>query len=123
VLALAGIVGFFYSSDFGSPGDVEAVFGVLNVNGWENLAHILTGAVGLIAFSTDPSGVRGYALALGVFYVVAAGWGLIAGSGHPILGVVPVNAGENVLHAVLGLAGVAAALTTPKPESDSPEGA
>ena len=49
-LVVAGIIGFFYSSDFGSPGDVDAVFGILDVNGWHNVVHILTGALGLLAF-------------------------------------------------------------------------
>jgi uncharacterized protein DUF4383 len=45
-LVLAGIIGFFYSADFGSPGDVDAVFGILDVNGWHNVVHILCAGAG-----------------------------------------------------------------------------
>ena len=48
-LVVAGIIGFFYSASFGSPGDVDDVFGILAVNAWHNIVHILTGAIGLLA--------------------------------------------------------------------------
>jgi hypothetical protein len=51
VLVVAGIIGFFYSSDFGDPGDVDGVLGILDVNGWHNVVHIVTGALGLVAYS------------------------------------------------------------------------
>jgi Domain of unknown function (DUF4383) len=47
LLFVAGIVGFFYDASFGSLGDVEIVLGVLPVNGWLNLLHLATGALGL----------------------------------------------------------------------------
>src|SRR5213596_1893014 len=97
-LVIAGIVGFFYSSDFGSPGKVDAVFGILDVNGWHNVLHILTGVLGLLAFGAGVYAVRQYALALGAVYIVLAIWGFIVGSGDSILGIIPVNTGDNVLH-------------------------
>jgi Domain of unknown function (DUF4383) len=114
VLAVAGIIGFFYSSDFGSPGDVESVFGILDVNGWHNVVHILTGALGLLAFSAGEYAARQYALALGVAYLIVAVWGYIIGDGDSILGIVPVNTGDNVLHLLLGLAGLAAGYASAK---------
>jgi hypothetical protein len=45
VLVVAGIIGFFYSSDFGSPGKVDGVLGILDVNGWHNVVHIATGVL------------------------------------------------------------------------------
>src|SRR4051794_9120630 len=42
-LLLVGVVGFFYSSAFGSPGEVDALFGIFDVNGFDNLLHVLTG--------------------------------------------------------------------------------
>jgi hypothetical protein len=112
-LFVAGIIGFFYSSSFGSPGDVGAVFGVLEVNAWHNLVHIASGAVGLLAFTLGPRACRTYALAFGAIYVVVAIWGFVVGGGDPILGLIPVNAEDNVLHAVLGVLGVAAAIASP----------
>jgi predicted small integral membrane protein len=110
VLVLAGIVGFFYSSDFGSPGDVKAVFGVFDVNGWLNTVHIVTGVLGLLAFSVRPEAARVYAIALGALYAGLAVWGLIAGSGEPLLGIVPANIGDNLFHATIGAAALYAGL-------------
>lgn len=107
-LAVAGMIGFFYSSSFGSPGDVDAALGILDVNGWSNALHIFTGALGLVAFSTGVYAARQYALALGAFYVVVAIWGFIIGDGGSILSILPVNSENNVLHLLVGLAGLAA---------------
>jgi hypothetical protein len=109
-LAIAGIAGFFYSASFGSPGEVEEAFGVFGVNGWDNILHILTGVLGLIAADYAS---RRYSLWLGVFYVALALWGFTIGSGEAILGFLPVNTGDNLLHLALGALGVLAALGTP----------
>jgi hypothetical protein len=108
-LLIAGIVGFAYSASFGSPGEVDSVFGILDVNAWHNIVHIATGALGLLLFRTA---AREYALGLGAVYVVVAIWGFIIGSGESILGFIPVNTEDNVLHAALGVVGIAAGLAT-----------
>ena len=56
VLVAAGLIGFLDSASFGSPGDVHAVLGVLDVNAWHNIVHIATGALGLVAFRYATSG-------------------------------------------------------------------
>jgi hypothetical protein len=109
-LVLAGVVGFFYSASFGSPGDVDAMFGILDVNGWQNLVHILTGALGLVAFAVGANAARQCALALGAIYLVIAIWGFITGDGDTMLGIFPVNTEDNLLHLLLGLGGLAASL-------------
>src|SRR5204862_191473 len=63
VLIAAGIIGFFYSSDFGSPGKVDAVFGILDVNAWHNIVHLATGGLALLAFAAGAYASRAYALA------------------------------------------------------------
>ena len=110
-LVIAGVIGFFYSSAFGSPGEVDDVFGILGVNGWHNVVHIATGALGLLALGYAAS--RSYALGLGVVYVAIAIWGAIIGSGESILGVIPVNTEDTVLHAIIGVTGLAAYAATP----------
>jgi hypothetical protein len=110
VLVIAGLVGFFYSASFGGPGQVDDVFGVLAVNAWHNLFHIATGAIGLLVAGYA---ARQYALWLGLLYLVVAAWGFIVGDGASILGFLPVNAEDSVLHLVLGLLGVGAAMATP----------
>src|ERR671933_1284320 len=82
-LVVAGIIGFFYSSDFDSPGKVDDVFGILSVNGWHNVVHIVTGALGLASVGYA---ARYYAGGLGVVYIIVAIWGFIVGDGDWILG-------------------------------------
>jgi hypothetical protein len=110
VLVLAGIVGFFYSSDFGSPGAAESMFDIFAVNGWNNVVHILTGAVGLLVFSIGAYAARQYALALGGVYLAVAIWGFIVGDGDFILGIFPVSIEDDVLHLLLGLGGLTTGL-------------
>jgi Domain of unknown function (DUF4383) len=111
VLLIAGVIGFVYSASFGSPGEVDAVFGILDVNAWHNIVHIATGALGLLLFRTA---AREYALGLGAVYIVVAIWGFIIGDGESILGFIPVNTEDNILHAAIGLTGLAAGLASPR---------
>jgi hypothetical protein len=110
ILVIAGIIGFFYSASFGAPGNVDEVFGILSVNAWHNIVHIVTGAIGLLVAGYA---ARQYALWLGIVYLVVAVWGFIIGSGDSILGFIPINTEDNFLHLILGLLGVAAAIATP----------
>ena len=109
-LLIAGIVGFFYSASFDSPGNVDDAFGILAVNGWHNVVHLATGLLGLAAAGYA---AREYALGLGLVYLVVAIWGFIIGSGDSILSIVPVNTEDNILHLILGLTGLAAGTATP----------
>jgi hypothetical protein len=108
-LTIAGIIGFFYSSSFGSPGEVDEVFGILGVNGWHNVVHLVTGLLGLAAAGYA---ARQYALGLGLVYTVIAIWGFILGSDGDLLGLIPVNTEDSVLHLILGLTGLAAGAAT-----------
>jgi hypothetical protein len=114
VLVIAGILGFFYSASFGSPGDVDDVLGILSVNAWHNIFHIVTGGIGLLVAGYA---ARQYALWLGVIYIVLTIWGFIIGSGESILGFIPINTEDNVLHLILGVLGIGAALATPVGEA------
>jgi hypothetical protein len=113
MLVVFGIVGFFYSASFGSPGEVDDVLGAFAVNGWENVLHILAGSLGLLVAGFA---ARQYSLLLGAFYLAIAFWGFALGSGEAILGFLPVNPADNLLHLVLGALGVLAALATPAPK-------
>src|SRR3954454_13340469 len=118
-LTAAGVVGFLYSGAFGKPGEVDDVFGVLSVNGWHNVVHLLSGLVGLAVWRSY-SGARVYAIGLGVVYTVVAIWGFVIGDGESILGFLPVNSEDNVLHLLIALAGVFAGLgtqATPRPSA------
>jgi hypothetical protein len=110
----AGILGFFYNASFGTGDgtDRDAVLGILDVNGWHNIVHIASGAVGL-AVAASYGGARAYALGLGAAYLLIAALGLIAGDGDEIFNLIPVNTEDNVLHLLIGIAGVGAGLATP----------
>jgi hypothetical protein len=110
-LVVLGIVGFFYSASFGSPGAVEDALGVLRANAWLNLLHIATGALGLLAAGYAS---RRYALGIGALYTVLAIWGFALGGGAAILGFLPAGGGNDGLHLALGVLGLAAAAGTPK---------
>ena len=112
-LVFAGIIGFFYNSDFTSDKSVhDAVFGLLDVNGWHNVFHILSGVLGLI-FASSYTAARAYALLFGAIYILIAVWGFIIGAGDSLLSIIPVNTEDNFLHLIIGLAGIAAGVATP----------
>ena len=116
-LVVAGIVGFFYNASFGTGDGTErdAVLGILDVNGWHNVFHILSGVVGLGLAASYP-GARAYAIVLGAVYLVVALLGFVAGDGDEILDLIPVNTEDNFLHLLIGVAGVGAGLATPAAE-------
>jgi hypothetical protein len=113
-LAGAGVLGFFYNASFGTGDgtDRDAVLGVLDVNGWHNLVHIASGALGLLVAGSY-GGARAFALGAGAVYLVVAALGFLAGDGEEILHLIPVNTEDNVLHLLIGIAGVGAGLATP----------
>jgi uncharacterized protein DUF4383 len=107
ILVVAGIVGFFYEANFTSDKGVrDAVFGMLDVNGWHNVVHIATGALGLLAYSAGGDSSRLYAIGLGLAYIAVAIWGFAVGDGGSILSIIPVNTEDNVLHSLIGVLGV-----------------
>jgi hypothetical protein len=113
-LVVAGIAGFFYNASFGTGDGTErdAVLGILDVNGWHNVVHVLSGVVGL-AVAGAYDGSRLYALGFGAIYLVVALLGFVAGDGDEIFNLIPVNTEDNVLHLLIGIAGVGAGLATP----------
>jgi Domain of unknown function (DUF4383) len=119
VLVIAGIIGFFYSASFSTgsaevAADSDEVFGILAVNGWHNVVHIVIGLIGLAAAGTIAS-ARAYALAFGVIYLALAIWGF-AESDNILIGLLPTNDEDNVLHLILGLLGLGAYAATPAEE-------
>ena len=88
------------------------MIGVLDVNAWHNIVHILSGVLGLLAFRAGLEASRTYSLAFGLIYLVVAIWGLILGNHESILGFLPVNTEDNILHLILGVVGIGAYLAT-----------
>jgi hypothetical protein len=119
-LVAAGIIGFFYSASFDTGNAIErdAVLGILDVNGWHNVVHIATGAIGL-AVAASYGGARGYAFGLGAVYILVAAAGFIAGNGNELLNLIPINTEDNFLHLLIGIAGIFAGLATPAHQAPS----
>jgi hypothetical protein len=121
VLVVAGIIGFFYEASFATGNEVVAdeVFGLLAVNGWHNVVHILLGLIGLAAAGTI-YGARMYCLIVGALYLVLAIWGFLeTENGFGVLiDLVPINTEDNFLHLILGIVVIGAGLATP---ADTPD--
>ena len=122
-LVAAGILGFFYNADFGTGDgtDRDAVLGILDVNAWHNFVHLGSGLLGL-AVAASYSGSRAYAFGLGAVYLLVTLLGFLAGDGDEIFNLIPVNTEDNVLHLLIGTAGILAGLATrePAPTTTSP---
>ena len=120
VLVVAGIIGFFYEASFDTGDSIRAddVFGVLAVNGWHNVVHIAIGALLLLAAG---SAARSAAMGVGILFIVLCILGFIAtrdggidfvAENGVLIDLVPVNDEDNVLHLILGITGIVAALAT-----------
>lgn len=118
LLALLGVLGFFYDAEFGTGQNLASdhLAGLLNVNGWRNVIYLATGVIGLALASRWP---RRVAAALGLFYLLFALWGFNQterGIGD-LLGAIPLGDNDNALHLVLGILGLGAALVDgPRPK-------
>jgi hypothetical protein len=110
-LLLVGLLGFLVDSTFdttktgntnesGLQGDGLLGF---EVNGWHNVVHILSG-IFLLASARKWKSAKFAATAFGVVYGIVAIIGLI--DGEDVLGIIPVNAADNILHIVLSALGL-----------------
>ncbi|HEV2075491.1 MAG TPA: DUF4383 domain-containing protein [Thermoleophilaceae bacterium] len=104
ILIAVGVLGFFFGgTDFG-VGNVDGrqfeEFLGFEVNGWHNVVHIATGAFLLLMSPKAATAVTGLII-FGAAYVVVAIWGFV--DGDDVIGLIPVNFADNVLHAVLAV--------------------
>ncbi len=113
-LVALGVAGFFYEASFETGGDLsrDAVLGMLDVNGWHNLVHVVSGVLGLLVAGSHVA-ARVYAFVFGGVYLLVALLGFLAGDGGVVLGLLPVSTEDNVLHLLIGVAGVGAGVSTP----------
>ncbi|MBA2763882.1 MAG: DUF4383 domain-containing protein [Thermoleophilaceae bacterium] len=105
LLVAGGIIGFFYTADFAVGDAMERERALLlDVNGWHNTVHLLTGAIGL-AVAGSAAAARSYALILGVVYLLLAILGFLV-FGDTVLQILPLNTEDNILHLLIGAAGI-----------------
>ena len=109
-LLLVGLLGFAVNSDFetgnGVQGDELIAF---EVNGIHNLVHIASGLLGLALFRRADS-AKAYALGFGAVYLLVTIIGFA--DGEDVLGLIPVNDADNVLHLLIALLGIGAGLAS-----------
>ena len=114
-LLLVGIVGFFVEPGFAVGERGELI--VFDINGTHNLVHLLSGLV-LLLVAGSAGLARAFAAVFGVVYGAVAVIGLI--DGQDVLGIIPVNDADNVLHIGLAaLALLAAAISGPRRDDTS----
>jgi Domain of unknown function (DUF4383) len=103
-LLLAGIFGFISDSSFDTGDGVQGdLFLGFEVNALHNLVHVASGLV-LLAASPKRASARAVALGFGVVYGLVAIVGLI--DGEDVLGLIPVNLADNLLHIALAALGI-----------------
>jgi len=128
-LLLAGVFGFLADATFDTAASSDPEGGNVGgglqgdsflgfeVNGWHNVVHLLSGVVLLAAFRNWRT-AKTVALAFGVVYGLVTVIGLI--DGNDVLGLIPVNPADNVLHILLSALGIVSALISrPKGADDA----
>ena len=106
-LLLAGLIGWLADAGFdtGANLDGDKLLGIFEVNGWHNLVHLLSGLL-LLGAAAKKTSAKTIAIGFGVVYGIVALYGLIDGS--DVIGLIPINGADNVLHIALAAAGVLA---------------
>jgi hypothetical protein len=121
-LLLVGLLGFIADASFDTAGSSDGDargnadgqlqgdgFLGFEVNGWHNLVHIASGLLLLSAFRKAKT-AKTIALVFGVLYAIVTIIGLI--DGNDILGFMPINPADNILHLLLSAAAILAALAS-----------
>jgi hypothetical protein len=107
-LLLAGALGFIVDATFDTGANIQGDKLVLfEVNAWHNLVHLASGLF-LLAMSPKRATARTAAIAFGVVYGIVTIIGLI--DGDTVLGLLPVNPADNVLHIALSALGLVTGL-------------
>jgi Domain of unknown function (DUF4383) len=112
-LLLVGIIGFFTPAE--NPTGVQAVFGIFDVDAVHNVVHVLSGILGIAAAFTGWS--RRFNQIFGIIYILIGLLGLIPALYFPagsfgtdrglFLGLMHINAGDHVLHLLVGIVAAA----------------
>ena len=119
-LIVVGVLGFFAEPKFdtaigGEPGDLDGEdLIIFEVNGWHNVVHLASGLF-LLAFAARHAAARTAALAFGAIYGVVTVIGLA--DGKDVLGLLPVDPADNVLHILLTISALAAGAMSPTRKS------
>ena len=100
VFVLIGLLGFVPGVTIDADNGNKLLLGIFEVNTVHNLVHIASGVVALIA-ATSASYARLYFQVFGVVYGLVTVLGFMM---SPVLGLIPVNHADNLLHVVITVA-------------------
>ena len=101
VLTLVGILGFV-------PGLAPNgnLLGIFAINPAHNVVHLLSGLVGLAAaYAMNGAYARWYALVFGIVYALVTVIGFIQAT--TVLGIIPINLADNLLHTAIAVVSLA----------------
>ena len=120
-LVLVGLLGFIADATFDTAcGDAQSAldgdkFILFEVNGWHNVVHILTGLLLLVGAARHDL-AKTIAIVFGLAYAVVTIIGLI--DGKDVLGLIPVNPADNILHIALSALALFVGLTSTQDDDD-----
>ncbi len=99
VFLVAGLAGFI--GPLAPEGKALGLFYVGEPGILHNLVHILSGVVALAAAASSEAYARLYAKVFGAVYAVVTILGFFTTSYDKVLGLLPINAADNLLHLAL----------------------
>lgn len=111
LLLVIGLLGFLPTVGGTLGSGSSNLLGIFPINNVHNVVHIVTGLLGVFA-GYYRSGVyaRTYALTFGVVYALVTILGFVVAPGGPVgylLGLIPLNIADNLLHLLIALGGIA----------------
>jgi uncharacterized protein YacL len=103
VFLVIGVAGFIPGITTAGSDGMKQLLGLFMVDGVHNAVHLLSGAF-FLAMSGQERLARLAFQIMAVVYGLVTIIGFIVGSGGEVLGLIPVNTADNILHLVLTLA-------------------
>jgi uncharacterized protein YacL len=103
VFLVIGVAGFIPVITTAGSDGMKQLLGLFMVDGVHNAVHLLSGAF-FLAMSGQERLARLAFQIMAVVYGLVTIIGFIVGSGGEVLGLIPVNTADNILHLVLTLA-------------------
>lgn len=101
VFVLIGILGFVPGITSTNSDGAKLLLGIFAVNAVHNLIHLLSGVAALIGSGSEGY-ARTYFKVFGVVYAIVTVVGFA--QGNTVLGIIPVNLADNLLHVVIAVA-------------------
>lgn len=125
VMLLIGVLGFVPAVNTAGPSGTSytLLLGIFAINPLHNVIHLATGAVALAAgLYGSGAYARMYFLVFGIVYALITligVTGLLFDSHGSLLGIVPINGADNVLHLAITVVALGTYALTSKPQASA----